>query len=170
MSALPTANSGVLATDGSGVPSITATPTVTSIKFGTGTSLANYLEGTFTPGIQFGGGTTGITYSAQQGNYTRIGRVVFVNIYIALSNKGSSTGSAQITGLPLTVGANSQYCFMQSDQLTYPVGDTVLGAQFTSTGTTIDLYGTGTATNNTALANTNFANNTSIRIQSFYFV
>jgi hypothetical protein len=60
------------------------------------------VEGTFTPGIAFGGGATGITYTTQTGHYTKIGNRVFFDINIVLSAKGSSTGSAAITGLPFT--------------------------------------------------------------------
>ena len=57
---------------------------------------------TFTPGISFGGGTTGITYTSQSGAYTEVGDRVIGNGYIVLSAKGSSTGNALITGLPFT--------------------------------------------------------------------
>jgi hypothetical protein len=64
--------------------------------------LDDYEEGTFTPVLNFAGGTTGITYTTQAGRYTKIGRIVSVSIYILLSSKGSSTGAAGISGLPFT--------------------------------------------------------------------
>jgi len=63
-------------------------------------TLDDYEEGTWTPALQFGGAATGMTYSVQQARYTKIGRVVHVQLRIALSAKGSSTGGAKITGLP----------------------------------------------------------------------
>lgn len=63
---------------------------------------AGLTEGTWTPGISFGGGTTGITYSAQVGVYTKIGNIVFFQARFILTSKGSSTGNALITGLPFT--------------------------------------------------------------------
>src|SRR5262249_32540240 len=66
----------------------------TSINFG-GSTLSTYASGTWTPTLRFGGGTTGITYAAQQGTYTQIGSQVIASFHINLSNKGSSTGSAQ---------------------------------------------------------------------------
>lgn len=65
-------------------------------------ALDDYEEGTFTPGIAFGGGTTGITYTARVGRYTKIGGRVFFSLFVFLSNKGSSAGTARITGLPFT--------------------------------------------------------------------
>ena len=63
----------------------------------------HYEEGSWTPVLKFGGGTTGITYSARDGAYTRIGRQVTVNFMIEMTSKGSSTGTATVTGLPFPV-------------------------------------------------------------------
>jgi hypothetical protein len=62
--------------------------------------LNDYEEGTFTPGITFGGGNTGLTGSVFAGRYTKVGRTVTICGLIVLTNKGSSTGGALITGLP----------------------------------------------------------------------
>ena len=59
-----------------------------------------YEEGTWTPGLSFAGGTTGITYSERNGKYTRIGRQVTVEVEIALNSKGTSSGRVQIGNLP----------------------------------------------------------------------
>jgi hypothetical protein len=68
--------------------------------------LDRYEEGTFTPAVTFGGGSVDLTYSHQNGAYTRIGRAVTVQIAFLMTAKGSSTGSAKVTGLPFTVGDN----------------------------------------------------------------
>lgn len=74
----------------------------------TGTQLNNIVvDASFTPGISFGDGTTGITYSTQAGTYTRINNLYIVTGQIVLSNKGSSSGIARITGLPASVGADT---------------------------------------------------------------
>ena len=65
--------------------------------------LDDYEEGEWTPRVSFGNGETGITYSIQTGNYTKIGRQVTVTGYLTLSNKGTSTGELRIEGLPFTV-------------------------------------------------------------------
>jgi hypothetical protein len=65
-------------------------------------TLDDYEEGTWTPGLSFNNATTGLTYSGQAGTYVKVGRQVTVFGYIALSNKGSSTGLVRLTGLPFT--------------------------------------------------------------------
>ena len=74
------------------------------IQFNGDTAAANalddYEEGTWTPTIDIGGLTTGITYSQQKGVYTKVGDVVTVGCWILLSNKGSATGTVRIDGLP----------------------------------------------------------------------
>lgn len=105
-----TANTGsgnnVLATSPTLVTPVLGAATATSINFGQ-TTLSTYQEGTFTPVLTFGGASVGITYSAQTGRYTRIGRMVMYEVRLTLSSKGSSTGSATITGLPFAAGSRA---------------------------------------------------------------
>lgn len=68
-------------------------------------TLDDYKERTFTPALKFGGNSTGMTYTTQEGTYVKVGQLVMVSIRIVLSAKGSSTGSATITGLPFTSAA-----------------------------------------------------------------
>jgi hypothetical protein len=62
-----------------------------------------YEEGTWTPVLNFGGASVGVTGSLT-GTWTRTGRVVTLTGLLILSNKGSSTGAASITGFPYSVG------------------------------------------------------------------
>ena len=64
--------------------------------------LDDYEEGSWTPSITLGGGSTGMTYSRQEGHYTKIGRQVIGQFRITLTAKGSSTGQLRINGLPFT--------------------------------------------------------------------
>jgi hypothetical protein len=73
-------------------------------------TLDDYEEGTWTIGLTFGGGSTGITTATNTGRYTKIGRQVTVSGNLSLSNKGSSTGIAEIQGLPFTI-ANSNEAY-----------------------------------------------------------
>lgn len=68
----------------------------------TANELDDYEEGTWTPALNFGGASTGITYNARQGYYIKIGRMVFVTVYFNLSSKGTATGNSTVTGLPFT--------------------------------------------------------------------
>jgi hypothetical protein len=68
-------------------------------------TLDDYEEGTWTPSLLFGGASTGVT-GAFAGTYTTVGNLVVAIGIIALTNKGSATGTATISGLPFTVKAN----------------------------------------------------------------
>ena len=65
-----------------------------------------YEEGAWTPALNFGGATTGITYTTQTGTYTRNGDVYTAEANVVLSSKGSATGSATVTGLPSAPNLN----------------------------------------------------------------
>lgn len=96
----------VLVSGGVGVaPAYSATPTVTSITFGSGTALSNYAEGTFTPtmyGITTAGTTT---YSNQTGTYTRVGRLVNFSLIVTWS-AATGTGFMLIGGFPFNFSEN----------------------------------------------------------------
>ena len=62
-------------------------------------TLDDYEEGTWTPAVNNGSGTT---YTTQQGKYTKVGNVVTVGFELTVNAKGTITGNAQITGLPFT--------------------------------------------------------------------
>ena len=82
------------------------------IKFNTDTAAANglddYEQGSFTPTLSYTSGASGVTYSAQQGRYTKIGDTCFFQIRINLTDKGTSSGgNVQFSGLPFTPSANT---------------------------------------------------------------
>lgn len=62
--------------------------------------LTDVTSGTWTPVLQFGGNSVGITYSTQSGNYLAFGKLISGSLQINLSSKGTSTGTAVIAGLP----------------------------------------------------------------------
>ena len=65
-------------------------------------ALDDYEEGTFTPTFYYVSGTSGVAYSTQEGRYTKIGRLVTIQIRIALSNAGTGNNEARVGGLPFT--------------------------------------------------------------------
>ena len=67
-------------------------------------ALKDYEEGTFVPGLAFSGGSTGVAYSSRSASFIKIGTMVYCQIQLDLSSKGSSSGNAEFTGLPFTVG------------------------------------------------------------------
>lgn len=129
---------------------------------------AFYETGTWKPTITFGGGITGITYSAQEGNYTRIGNQVTVHGSITLANKGSDSGSMRIAGLPYTsitsTGSFQSAVIGLSANWDSSVTETpALVVQSAST----QLLGT-VALSGSELQATHFSNTTTIRFSATY--
>ena len=127
-----------------------------------------YEEGTFTPTLTFGGGSTGLTYTTQAGKFTRIGNRVDWSIRIVLSAKGSSTGSALVDGLPYAAGAthnpNGVAWFSSMSSMVSDIvplvgnGTTIVNLWQLSSGA----YATVTATN--------FTDTTTLQMNGTYFV
>ena len=84
--------------------------TIPPIKQPVVTTPANCLRGKWVPKLTFGAGSTGLTYASQTGIYTKVCGVVICNFNIVLSAKGTSTGNAELTGLPFpTLGDDATY-------------------------------------------------------------
>ena len=82
---------------GANCPGIDFSQIQTNISGMTSETLDSYEEGTWTPAIKFGGGSTGVVYSSyNRGWYTKIGRVVVLKMALEVGNKGTSTGNASI--------------------------------------------------------------------------
>jgi hypothetical protein len=142
----------------------------TQVASANNNNLDDYEEGTWTMGVSFGGGITGITYSGNTGNYVKIGKQVTITGYLLLTNKGSSTGIVSLTGLPFAVGAaagNYSGASLVLSNITF-LG--VIGG-YSNVGTsTASLTQTTTLGVTSALTDTNFANNSSVIISLTYFV
>lgn len=150
-------------------PAFTATPSVTSITLGGGSALGTYINSTFTPVVQFGGGSTGITYTTQSGKYVQIGQIVHFEILIVLSSKGSSSGSMTITGMPVASAGPPTFPAYIAVGVTAPASTTYSIAQISTT--TLSILGINGATNGAAAyTDTNVGNNTQFFINGTYFV
>jgi hypothetical protein len=148
--------------------------TTNGLCFGADTAAANalddYEEGTWTMGISFGGGSTGITYSTRTGRYTKVGNMVTVVGYIEMSNKGTSFDAARITGLPFTIGSgNTNYSSpaLRLNRITFANQYTGFGEP---SNTTVLLVEQTEAGVETTLNDTNFANNSEVILTFTYFV
>jgi hypothetical protein len=132
-------------------------------------ALDDYEEGTWTMGVSFGGASVGVTADNFTGTYTKIGRQVTVNGYFVLTSKGSSTGSAKITGLPFTIVDGGSFYSVPSlwlDDITFAnvySGYGVVG------DTKIDLYEFTEAGVVSPLTNADFANTSRIMLTLTYF-
>ena len=70
---------------------------------GSDNELHDYEEGSWTPVVTFGGGTTSQSYNYQVARYIKMGKLVHIQCYVGFSDKGSSTGTAKLSGLPFTI-------------------------------------------------------------------
>jgi hypothetical protein len=162
------ANGGVLQLNGG------ITFPATQVAASNGNTLDDYEEGAFTPTLSFGGNSVGITYTSQKGQYIKIGRNVFINFYMFLANKGSSTGAAGITGFPFGTGTNGGLPI----DFFIPLG---VRGNLNSGGDQVSLYSGAAGTTtfllyktnltggaNGALLDTAFANNTELNFNFWY--
>ena len=129
-------------------------------------TLDDYEEGTWTPVLTFGGGSTGITYGSRTALYTKVGNTVYVAMDIVLTNKGSSTGSVWVTGLPFAYNSslNNVYtmpCLLASTATS--VGTLVAGVYLSN----LYVYYTY-ASGYTNLQNTAFSNTSELTICGTY--
>ena len=60
---------------------------------------------TWTPGLTFGGASVGMTFASQNGIWQKLNNMVYIAFMFQLSAKGSSAGSALVTGLPQNINA-----------------------------------------------------------------
>lgn len=134
-------------------------------------TLDDYEEGSWTPGITFGGAAVGVTYgSFNLGRYTKVGRLCVATGTLQLTNKGSSAGVAILTGLPFAApNANlwASCAVGYAASMTSVVGS-VLGLQILN-DTKINLFHSNNG-NAAQLSNTNFTNGTQIHVTLAYDV
>lgn len=133
-------------------------------------TLDDYEEGTWTMGVSFGGASVGVAYSANTGTYTKVGRKVTANGFLALSSKGSSSGTARITGLPFTIASGDSNYSAPSVWLNRITFADQFQAYGNTNATTIDLSEITNLGVLSFLTEANFANNSEFMISLTYFV
>jgi hypothetical protein len=133
-------------------------------------TLDDYEEGSWTPTISFNGGTTGMTFVSKVGSYTRVGRLVYCTLWIQFTSKGSSTGTALVTGLPfLPINVAGTYNAAPITHWFGISGVSAIGGYIPGNETTVYLTGGNPPSNNsTALTDGNFSN-TSYFLTSFCY-
>lgn len=125
--------------------------------------------GEFTPVLAFGGQSIGITYSTQKGYYTQIDGIMHIDLDIVLTNKGSSTGAATISGLPVASkhGPMHQMFSLGAEYLSFPASE-VPKPRLASNSSSISLVCTKSNAATTILTDSDFSNNTTIEITGTY--
>lgn len=164
-------------TAGTGIALNNATAPASGIEFpatqvasASANNLDDYEEGTWTMGVSFGNASVGITYSNNTGSYTKIGKQVTITGYVSMTNKGSSTGIAKITGLPFTIGSstsNYSSVSLRFDNITFASQFQGYGAVNTNNINLEDISILGTIS---AISDANFANNSEVLLSLTYFV
>lgn len=148
-------------------PAYSATPTITSVTFGSGNALGTYATTTYTPVLSFGGGSTGIVYTIQNGEYTQIGNMVIFGFSITTSSKGSSTG---VTAVSLPVASGGTQCVCVAGIW----AGLLLDAGYTQvtgviSGSSVAIYENGSNKTPTQISDTYSSAVTKIWMSGFYF-
>lgn len=139
-----------------------------NIAFGGGNYFASGYKipsRTFTPTLAFGGGSTGLTYTTQTGFYRIVDNQVTFELTITLSNKGTSTGSAVISGLPASAAQLTPVSIAVASGFSGLTG----GLAAAISGGGIILYQTA-SNGNAAIADTVFTNTSNFRIAGSYLI
>lgn len=118
----------------------------------------------WTPGLEFGGSSTGIA-GAFVGDYEFLTRdLISIRFKVILTNKGSQTGGAMITGLPFEVNDLDGECgsgvVAQAVNMASMTGPVMIWAQ--GEGTTLNIVQSSSA-GSVALTNANFTNTTYLK-------
>lgn len=139
-----------------------AAPSVNRVLMGGGSTATDLQWGgantTFTPAVAPAAGAySGLTYSIQKGNYIRLGDWIMFTIQIEISavNINTASGNLNITGLPVAQKTDSGLettfgCAVSN--LNTSTGKPLVTARLSSGATTINLYESGDAVVEAAVA------------------
>jgi len=156
----------VLKNGTAGANGVGVTFPATQVASSNANTLDDYEEGTFTPGVTFGGASVGMVISSS-GRYTKAGRAVTVSGLITITTRGSSTGTALITGLPFTSAAGD-YVAASLRLAAISFTDAFQGYVGPS-ATTINLEQITNAGTESALTHSNFSVGSSFLIWNFTY-
>jgi len=131
---------------------------------GSANKLDDYEEGTWTPVIEFGGNSVGVTYSVQSGRYTKVGDVVTFYMQVNLTARGTSTGAVRFTGFPFNSVSAATSVSILTGQLS-SVDDI---QAFIDTGEGLNLESRNTGTQS-SLTHSNVNSNSSFYASGIYY-
>lgn len=89
--------------------------------------LDDYEEGTFTPTFSCDTGTVTVNTANRTATYTKVGRQVTINVFMAVDSVGSPTGTLYVDGLPFASASNSSVALVASG-FTATATHTIMGA------------------------------------------
>ena len=138
----------------------------TQIASSDGNTLDDYEEGTWTPAwLNFGTGT----YDIQQGKYTKIGRMVTVECYLAIASIGSATGNAIVTGLPFPPLGTVATCQMWTNNWSSSAQN-IIGLGGGGSSTQLTLFIIPSSSGVTQATMSNMTNSSNILFSFSYFI
>ncbi len=182
---LPTANSGVIVTDGSAVPSTLAGPGVVNRPLMSTASGTPTWSGvpypvalgwtTFTPTVTLvgGAGNTTPTFTTNTGRFSQLGNVIEMSVYLNNTSGGTAgAGTGQVNiALPATAGASvaNGTVMVVGNYLNNATSGILIGT-IDASGTTMRLSYFALLTSLVALtgADLNHANTRQVSLQFFY--
>jgi hypothetical protein len=93
-------------------------------------TLDDYEEGTWTPTLGASSSNPTATYSANVGRYTKIGRLVNIQLYIETTARSGGSGDVRINGLPFAPHNDSiSYAGVAASQVASLTGVTTAGVR-----------------------------------------
>jgi len=120
--------------------------------------------GTWTPQLEFGGASVGMTFSSEAGTWVQIGPFIIATFIVILSAKGSSTGAASITGLPQAQTGQNGVCIIGYHGSLNSSPDAI---EALVNGSAVTLGKTG-ATTTASMADTDFTNTSQLQGVAIY--
>ena len=136
-------------------------------------TLDDYEEGTWTAAISTTSGSITPDASFKTGHYTKVGKLVTVNLHLRASSVSSPSGSCQITGLPFTTVNNDEYRFSGGACVHYTATGMddeavfILSMSENQSKLTVNVQNGNNLTSSTAAK---FTTNTEIYMNMFYYV
>jgi hypothetical protein len=124
----------------------------------------------FNPVLSFGGNSVGIAYSNQKGQWIRHGNLVHFSLYISLTSKGTSTGNALISGLPVpsvNIANLFQSFSITADALASGVANPMARVSANASQINLAKFASGALA---ALTDTDFGASSAINISGSYLV
>lgn len=138
----------------------------TSINFG-GSALSTYVADTsWTPIFTFATpGDLSVVYSVQQGYYTTIGAITFMNFSIACTPTfTTSSGVFEITGQPVTASFRNSVGGIYTGAVTFSAGYTNINVVAQSTTNYLIIEQSGTTAAAASMTTANFVSGTPITL------
>lgn len=114
------------------------------------------------PSITFGGSGSGVTYTSRAGQFWQDGKLITACFQVVLSSKGSSTGTAELAGLPFALASSQLHGNAFNLAFVANFVNSPSTARINTASQTKIQFSTAVASGTTVLVNTDFANNTQL--------